>query len=1114
MPKIEDIDKLKEMVNSLGNEPAIRQARGEAVENLSAPEQGLSQDLSDLLGISGQTKEEGPKDEDSFSLDSLDLGNITAETPEAPESPEIPSEIPTEPSTGAPSTNALSADEIPSDDQGLSLTGDDFESLFKDAMAITEGQPGESTVADEILGEGIPSAEASSLDTVGDFDLPDASEMTSLGSAETTEPDTTVPPGTESLFETGFDESAQTGIPEFELPESSAEQPGAEEPVAEQPEEESQEGFSEADFSSFKLPDFGDFSQTAGGAEEPGMETPGSELGSEAFSEGISPEEAFGEGSSTEVPEFRMPGISGLDQNAGIEEEAAAEAPPVMGEAVEIEAGPDEEKSIPEESAFEMPDVSGMNFPTMEEMSASPEPEEGMQEDKLGTGQPSGKAGDQHLDQYAVDDFSLPEGGKGYEAATFEEPAGFKEKMRGTPTGKIQGKDGMGLPGGMDESHQFSQSDFDRIKRTLASLPLNLKMAVEELIGEQELFGEKLNILLNALLAGESPKAIAGIVSSITGKKIVLPKSFEKRTGTAFEAERESFAFWLKTKGWKVTLVVTGVVLLLFLIGWVASEYVIKPISAMSLYDEGYRMLAAGNQTTANAKFDEAIRIWDSKDQYYRFAEGFLEKDNIAFARHKYIALLRRYPGDARGLIDLARLETLAGNFLRSEELLVTGATDPATRFTWYGFLQNDPNNFEANIASAENYLAWSEVDFTRQKDAEQVYTFIAQKFPDRPESHMARLDYLIRIEAVAQEKGIKDFDNLNRILAYRTFLRDKGWSIIDPKVYTRMASYLIDKKEYDYVDEILARAKERNPGDPFIYFELARYYKATGSTREREALEWAVKYFENPPESKDPGRAWMLAQERRYSLERTARHILAYNLLGESYLYDKADPKPEKALPMFIAAQRLFVQEQQRLLELPMAKDGAFGKIYYNLGVIAFSNSDFDPALAHFSDARKSGFISPDQFYKTGFIRFRKGDFDAALLDFDSALKELPDNIPALFAIASTEYRKRQYAIAQGYYLHLLEMLDMQKAAIPGAIQADNNPTHRNLVVNMFLVLNNLGCTYFKQSTVKGQEYETRSLVMFTRAMQLFDAISRDVVTMERLRETTTSVRVGVKET
>ena len=84
------------------------------------------------------------------------------------------------------------------------------------------------------------------------------------------------------------------------------------------------------------------------------------------------------------------------------------------------------------------------------------------------------------------------------------------------------------------EEISLSQDEVDRLLQTLSAYPLNLRIICEELIAEQVILPQQLSKLIRLLVNGVHVRETAAHVESITGKPVVIPKSFEKMTGAAF----------------------------------------------------------------------------------------------------------------------------------------------------------------------------------------------------------------------------------------------------------------------------------------------------------------------------------------------------------------------------------------------------------------------------------------------------------------------------------------------------------------------------------------------------------------------------------------------------
>ena len=1186
MPKLEDIERLKKIVDSLGNEQAVRQERGETVEEVAPPEQTLSSDLEDLLGISGGDQGTEPTAIDLSSLDTtpvsedLQLDDISQALGENGE--QVPD---TEEAMGLdvlPETFGADQSDVGATAGDQTMGASSPEGFDLGALGISQ-ETGAGDVAEppaDILTEepettaGEPSAEgmqdifsmpetgedkdSDTIDTASleGFDLgalgletPDETPAGEAGDLPTETPETPAidrdaaapeeyaePPVEEALDSFARPEEAVTseggetldtaGLAELDLGDFGLETPAetpsdaagdmpaeapetpaidigaaAPEAPAEPPAEEALDEFAVpgtgAEEGGGELPafDLSDFQISEPGPEEPAEIPPSVPADGEGFelpeSDAlIPPGEALFDQETAELPsapeETAPDAGGGLDQfdlpdfadlggpGEEIEPEAAPGAGDLEAQMFDLPEGEETGPLAPETggesggdlASFEMPDLSEIG----EGFSAEPPsaPEEPAAPD------------DQGLDEFQLPEFSLPS----------EPPAEPKGSERDAPPAS-----GIQELAGAEEDFSISQGDFDNLQATLATLPLNLKIIIEELIGEKDLKGPRLKRLLDALIAGESPKALAGIVSSITGQKIILPKSFEKKTGLAFERDRESFAYFLRTHGLKALAVIGIVAVVLFILVVGGYRYILKPLLAMPVYDRGYEDVLAGRLEEGQRKFDQASRIWDSRDQYYRFADAYREHapGALTYPDNLYRRLLERYPGDVRGTIDYARLKTLQMKYSESRDLLEGG------------LLLRDMNNFDGLAPCADSYLAWAEEDPAKLKDAEYYYDTLVERHGQRTEAWLKLLEFYIRSERLVAAAGGTAPDNTRKVTRGALELKRRGYNVVDPGIYTLIAEYLNDKNELDQVPEILNKVESAAPGYALAAYERARYYRRTGETdHELPALERAVDLFRNP--EPDRGRGYLLADERRHSAERAAKMVLAQTRLGEIYA---GRGKPELAEDLLLEAQALYENRVYELKGTRFAAGGAFGRIYYDLGNISLGNNNLDRALTLYGKAEENGFSDPDQTYKKGFIQYHRADYDAALLEFHKANGALPENENVLFALATTEYRRRQYQIAEGYYLYAAKLMRAQVDAVPD-LRPEDNPHDLNLLTNLYVTYNNLGCTYFKRSTNRRDHLITEALDYLYQASEIYDVISRYPDSLKRYEDTMVVKRRG----
>ena len=84
MPRREDIEKFKEVLNSLGGEPEIMARRSQAIEDVRAPDEVIPADLGELPGSPRRRKSRPRRQTSAWIFPSLDEGGGEAEeTPAA-----------------------------------------------------------------------------------------------------------------------------------------------------------------------------------------------------------------------------------------------------------------------------------------------------------------------------------------------------------------------------------------------------------------------------------------------------------------------------------------------------------------------------------------------------------------------------------------------------------------------------------------------------------------------------------------------------------------------------------------------------------------------------------------------------------------------------------------------------------------------------------------------------------------------------------------------------------------------------------------------------------------------------------------------------------------------
>jgi hypothetical protein len=980
LPRKEDIEKFKEVLNSLGGEPEIMARRSEAIEDVQPPEDALPAGLEEPLGGAGEPPGESPLAPaqeaaeggpdfglDLSSLEDLDTGS---EPPGAPAQPETEG--------GEPA---------PTDESGL-----DFGSLF---------------------------GEESSTPSIEDLEPPPAgpTEAGTAAAGESAAEEFALPDSESS--------SLQSDLSQMEvLPEDIGEPalPSEEAPLMEPAPEKapSQEAPSEEVLAGIELPNLEDLSLT-----EP--------------LEGVAVEEA----------------APALEAEAGL---PASREPgePSGGESAEIPSLEDFDFGPGPQIAEEAPAPS---IPEPEEPAAPTAP---------------GEAAEEGLRNLNLEDFSFTE-----PTGQFATAAQPEAETVTPPKPSARPEQAIPIPelGGVGPEIALTPEQFNRLKRTLESLPRNLKLAVQQVIGEGHATGAALTRLVSLLVAGATAQQIAGVVARITGKRIVIPAGYEKRSGVAFEIEQRSFAYALRENIYPIVRLFALTVLAAAIVGFIGYRLVYRPLYALANYRIGYSHILGDRFTLANERFERARAAQRIKGWYYRYAEAFADKRQYILAEQKYDLLLQDFPGDRKGVLDYARMESARlADYKKADDLLKI-------------ILDKDQYDFDALLAAGDNNLEWAAAE-NDPKDSEHYkasrvdYASLIERYGARDELLFRMLRWFIRT------------DNPQEIERLRSYFASRPELRVDPGVYAELGGYLIDHRQLDYAKDVLLKADEADPRLAEIHYNLARYYRLTQlPDDELTALEATLLRL-RPSDPLTP--------------KRIAIEIDTHTRRGE--LYDAKGQYIDGERELAISIAKVEESQKSKLI----TTGGIFGRPYADLGDLHYYIiGDLDTARDLYQKAIDNQYFDPSLDYKIGFTQYAAKDYAAALTSFSKAEEEWgyprdrdapPPFVPTgtgpvdysgkapsnlLFAIGNCFYQRGDYFAAQGYYLRLRDRLEDSRAAL-GPLFPEEKPEHRSLLESLVKVDNNLGVVMDRLAARTGDRRKrSEGLVYLTDASQIADTLT-----------------------
>ena len=623
----------------------------------------------------------------------------------------------------------------------------------------------------------------------------------------------------------------------------------------------------------------------------------------------------------------------------------------------------------------------------------------------------------------------------------------------------------------INQKNSLTDEQYEKFLKNLASYPLNVRIAVEELIVKNEFTDEAEFDIVQKVLKKISARQLASELERMLDISILVPRDFERRTAEEYEAYKASFQYQLRNK------IIPGAILgifasfLCFVLVIFTKNYIYNPLKASSLYRQGYALIENDEFVQSEIEFNKAAKYKLIKKWFYKYADAYRTKKQYLRAEQMYKATLRFFNQDK-----------LAGIKYAEMELYDLANYEKAENITLREILDHHINDSDGLLLLGDVYLEWAtEKDPTKFEEAKTRYAELIQLYGET-DLYMSRMmRYFIRTENLLRVLELKE-----RFMPKEKSLNAQDWTelsgfLLDKLYGTLPASeeYLRDKIED--VKELLVRAVKADEKNPTALYNLSRYYvNMKNNMKAKSTLEHAINAFNNLD---------VVKKKDVYN------QIDSYRLLGEEYIREKEYLKAQEVLTQgisnYISAHELSGLKGTEKI----------GKLYTDMGDINyFITGDLDNALQNYKDSIETFYDTPQIRYKIGYIQYGKKNYSEALGSFMKSSELYADDPNLLLAMGNTLSLRNDNFAAQGYYDQLLEFLDnkrVQKGLLFPQVRSDEAQ-----IVDMYLkASNNLGVTMFRLAKRTGNSnLNAKAIVHFQESMKAWDSMTRNQQSMVRL--------------
>lgn len=628
---------------------------------------------------------------------------------------------------------------------------------------------------------------------------------------------------------------------------------------------------------------------------------------------------------------------------------------------------------------------------------------------------------------------------------------------------------GGGKPQKKEIPLQISDADFNKFLSILASYPLNLKIAAEEfLAGDVGTEVQKMEFV-HHVIERTSVRKLAHSLEGYLNRFIPIPKDYEKKTVEEYEREKSSLKYVFMNRILPAAILFTIVAVLSFCTVYLSYQFIYRPLAAESLYARGYAAIEDGRYTQSLELFDQAVRKWDKKPWYFKYARAFRAKKQFANAELMYTRILDRFKNDKAGGLEYAEmLRTELRNFEKAETILKRRLLD------------NFVNDKDCLMLLGDTYLDWAEEEPEKYEDARHTYASLIELYGPQDPFLARMMRYFIRT------------NNLKEVLPLKEHFTDKRAKIGAPDL-VELSQYLLEKRympspgdsqqlidKIEDVRTLLERAVDSDGTSPEAHYNIGRFYIYNYKNMQAaNALTEALKQFE---------------KASSMSPKRVMAHVDAYRLLGEIC---RDDGEFLKAQGYYGDGITLYETQRENRSVRP---DPRVGVLYADFADIDyFISNDLDGALYNYRKSIDELNDTPSVRYRVGYIMYQKQDYEAAMDAFSRSHSEMPDDRNVLYGYGNTLVRRGDYYAAQGYYERLMDLLEAERLR-KGIVLPQARVDHGSFVEEYMRTANNLGVILDHLARRTGDSRKkARALDLFAESGRAWDTLTRNPETMVR---------------
>ncbi|MBP5451407.1 MAG: hypothetical protein J6Y16_04135, partial [Treponema sp.] len=205
--------------------------------------------------------------------------------------------------------------------------------------------------------------------------------------------------------------------------------------------------------------------------------------------------------------------------------------------------------------------------------------------------------------------------------------------------------------------NSFTDAEYKRFRKNLSEYPLNVRIAIEDLVVKNEFTDDAVFEILEKVYRKIPARQLATQLEKMLDISLDVPRDYERRTAEEYENYKSTLEYKIKNKIIPFAVLGAFAAIVIFCLFTLFVAFIWNPFRANTFYKQGYSQIQENLYTQSEDSFKSAIRYKPVRKWFFKFAEAYRDHKQYERARNVYKEALYQFDRDKWAGIDWADME-------------------------------------------------------------------------------------------------------------------------------------------------------------------------------------------------------------------------------------------------------------------------------------------------------------------------------------------------------------------------------------------------------------------------------------------------------------------------